>query len=143
MNKAQENYTTAEKELLVVIFRFEKFRSYLISAKVTVHTDHSALKYLMSKKDAKPQLIRWILLLQEFDVEIIDCKGTKNQAADHMSRLKTKPECTVDIKDSFPDERLLAIIVVPLFVDIVNYLVVGVTSLGATQQHLKKIFHDL
>lgn len=76
LNEAQENYTTIEKELLVVIFGFETFRSYLIGAKVTVHIDHSALKYLLNKKDAKPRLIRWILLLQEFDIEMIDHKGT-------------------------------------------------------------------
>ena len=67
---AQENYTTIEKELLAVVFTFDKFRSYLILSKVIVYTDHSSLKYLMSKPDAKPRLIRWILLLQEFDLEI-------------------------------------------------------------------------
>ncbi|KAL4363804.1 hypothetical protein GQ457_04G023680 [Hibiscus cannabinus] len=75
-NDTQVNYTTTEKELMAVIFVFDKFRSYLIGAKVTVYADHSAIKYLLSKKDAKPRLIRWILLLQEFDVEIIDRKGT-------------------------------------------------------------------
>ncbi|KAL4291879.1 hypothetical protein GQ457_14G012800 [Hibiscus cannabinus] len=76
LNDVQVNYTTAEKELLAVIFAFDKFRSYLIGAKVTVYTNHSATKYLLSKKDAKSRLIRWILLLQEFDVEIIDRKDT-------------------------------------------------------------------
>ncbi|KAL4304577.1 hypothetical protein GQ457_10G013450 [Hibiscus cannabinus] len=79
LNDAQVNYTTTEKEMLEVIFAFDKFRSYLIGTKVIVHTDHSAIKYLLSKKDAKPRLIRWILLLQEFDIEIIDRKGTENQ----------------------------------------------------------------
>ncbi|KAL4271688.1 hypothetical protein GQ457_13G011950 [Hibiscus cannabinus] len=88
LNDAQVNYTTTEKEMLAVIFAFDKFRSYLIGTKVTVHTDHSAIKYLLSKKDAKPRLIRWILLLQEFDIEIIDRKGTENQVADHLSRLE-------------------------------------------------------
>ncbi|KAL4290534.1 hypothetical protein GQ457_14G026900 [Hibiscus cannabinus] len=63
LNDAQTNYTTTEKEMLAVIFAFDKFRSYLMGTKVTVHTDHSAIKYLLSKKDAKPMLIRWILLL--------------------------------------------------------------------------------
>ncbi|KAL4339830.1 hypothetical protein GQ457_08G026660 [Hibiscus cannabinus] len=79
LNDAQVNYTTTEKEMLAVIFAFDKFRSYLIGTKVIVHIDHSAIKYLLSKKDAKPRLIRWILLLQEFDIEIIDRKGTENQ----------------------------------------------------------------
>jgi hypothetical protein len=70
----QLNYTTTEKELLVVVFAIEKFRSYLVGAKVIVYTDHAALKYLLTKKDAKPHLIRWILLLQEFNLEIRDKK---------------------------------------------------------------------
>jgi hypothetical protein len=60
---ARLNYATIEKELLAVIFAINKFRSYLVGAKVIVYTDHAALKYLLTKKDAKPRLIRWILLL--------------------------------------------------------------------------------
>jgi len=70
----QLNYATTEKELLVVVFAIDKFRSFLVGAKVIIYTDHAALKYLLTKKDAKPRLIRWILLLQEFDIEIRDKK---------------------------------------------------------------------
>jgi hypothetical protein len=63
--------------LLVVIFTFEKFRSYIVNLKVIVYIDHTAMKYLLAKKDAKPRLIHWILLLQDFDVEIRDKKGWK------------------------------------------------------------------
>src|SRR5438067_7104142 len=87
LDEAQINYATTEKELLAVVYAFEKFRPYLVGAKVIVYTDHAALRYLMSKKDAKHRLIRWILLLLEFDVEIRDKKGTENSAADHLSRL--------------------------------------------------------
>ncbi|KAL0413421.1 UNVERIFIED_CONTAM: Retrovirus-related Pol polyprotein from transposon.6 [Sesamum radiatum] len=87
MNDAQRNYATTEKELLAVIFAIEKFRPYLLLSKVIVFTDHSALRYLMSKSDAKPRLLRWILLLQEFDLEIKDRRGCENTVADHLSRL--------------------------------------------------------
>jgi hypothetical protein len=71
---AQLNYVTTEKEILAVVFAIDKFISYLVVAKIIVYTDHAALKYLLTKKDAKPCLIRWILLFQEFDLEIKDKK---------------------------------------------------------------------
>ncbi|GJS26572.1 reverse transcriptase domain-containing protein [Tanacetum coccineum] len=86
MSEAQAHYTTTEKELLAVVYAFEKFWSYLVLSKSIVYTDHSAIKYLFAKKDDKARLMRWILLLKEFDVEIRDKKGAKNLAADHLSR---------------------------------------------------------
>ena len=72
LNKAQKKYTLTEQELLVVEFSFKKFRSYLLGTRVIVRPDHSILMYLMENKDAKPRLIRWVLLLQEFDFEVKD-----------------------------------------------------------------------
>ncbi|KAI5319291.1 hypothetical protein L3X38_038999 [Prunus dulcis] len=115
-----------EKELLAVVFALEKFQSYLVGAKIIVYTDHAALKYLLSKKDAKPRLIRWVLLLQQFDLEIKDKKGSENVVADHLSRLiipaATKAH-SLPLSESFPDEPLFAVkIDTPWFADIVNYL---------------------
>ncbi|GKA34218.1 reverse transcriptase domain-containing protein [Tanacetum coccineum] len=88
MNEAQTHYTTTEKELLAVVYAFEKFRSYLVMSKSIVYTDHSAIKYLFAKKDAKARLMRWILLLQEFDIDVRDKKGAENLAADHLQGLE-------------------------------------------------------
>nr|GEY62931.1 reverse transcriptase domain-containing protein [Tanacetum cinerariifolium] len=87
MTQAETNYKTTEKEILAVVYAFEKFRSYLIMNKSIVYTDHSVLKYLFAKKDAKARLLRWIFLLQEFDFKVIDTKGAENYAADHLSRV--------------------------------------------------------
>nr|GFA80794.1 reverse transcriptase domain-containing protein [Tanacetum cinerariifolium] len=109
MNQAKTNYTTTEKEMLAVVYAFEKFRSYLIMNKSIVYTDHSALKYLFAKKDAKARLLRWILLLQEFDFKVIDTKGAENYAADHLSRLENPYENVFDpkeINENFPLESL-------------------------------------
>ena len=62
-NEAQENYSTTEKEMIAMVFACEKFRPYILGSHVIVHTDHAAIKYLMAKKDEKPRLIRWVLLL--------------------------------------------------------------------------------
>ncbi|GJY58819.1 reverse transcriptase domain-containing protein [Tanacetum coccineum] len=100
MNEAESHYTTTEKEMLVVVYAFEKFRSYLILNKSVVYTDHSALKYLFAKKDSKARLLRWVLLLQEFDFNVIDTKGAENLAADHLSRLENPYENVLDPKEA-------------------------------------------
>nr|GFA79371.1 uncharacterized protein [Tanacetum cinerariifolium] len=109
MTQAESNYTTTEKEMLAVVYAFEKFHSYLIMNKSIVYTNHSALKYLFAKKDAKARLLRWILLLQEFDFKVIDTKGAENYAADHLSRLENPYENIFDpkeINETFPLETL-------------------------------------
>nr|GFA85059.1 reverse transcriptase domain-containing protein [Tanacetum cinerariifolium] len=99
MNQAEANYTTTEKEMLTIVYAFEKFRSYLIMNKSSVYTDHSALKYLFAKKDAKAHLLCWILLLQEFDFKVIDTHGAENYVADHLSRLENPYETIFDPKE--------------------------------------------
>ena len=81
----QLNYATTKKEFLAIVFAIDKFRPYLVGAKIIVYTDHAALKYLLTKKDVKPRLLRWILLLQEFDIDIKDNIGVENTIADHLS----------------------------------------------------------
>ncbi|GJV29109.1 reverse transcriptase domain-containing protein [Tanacetum coccineum] len=131
LNNAQAHYTTTEKELLAVVFSFEKFRPYLILSKTVVYTDHSTLKYLFSKQDAKPRLIRWVLLLQGFNIEIKDKKGAENLAANHLSRLENPnigELAKEEIKDKFPDEHLMILKTKlndkePWYADYVNYIV--------------------
>nr|XP_027093596.1 uncharacterized protein LOC113714000 [Coffea arabica] len=144
LNEAQLNYATTEKELLAVIFALDKFRSYLVGSKVIIYTDHSALKYLLHKKDAKPRLIRWILLLQEFDVEIKDKKGSENLVADHLSRLEYIPiKDQVPIQENFPDEFVLALRNSPWYADFANYLVSGEIQKEFNYHQKKKFLHDL
>ncbi|GJZ44838.1 reverse transcriptase domain-containing protein [Tanacetum coccineum] len=114
--------------MLAVVYAFKKFRSYLVMNKCTVYTDHSALKYLFAKKDSKARLLRWVLLLQEFDFDVVDTKGAENLAADHLSRLENPHENKLDpkeINEKFPLETLSSIAVLdastPWFADIANY----------------------
>ena len=98
----------------------EKFSPYL--SKTIVFTDHSALRYLMTKNDAKAWLIWWIFLLQEFDLEIQDKKGVKNVVVDHLSRIPNAPTEKTSINEDFPYEHILAIFKEPWYANIVNYL---------------------
>nr|GEZ32761.1 reverse transcriptase domain-containing protein [Tanacetum cinerariifolium] len=129
MNDAESNYTTTEKEMLAVVYAIEKFRSYLIMNKSIVHTDHSTIKYLFAEKDAKVRLLRWVLLLQEFDIKVLDTKGAENLAADHLSRLENPYENVLDpkwINEIFPLETLSMVTFrgdssAPWFEDFANY----------------------
>ncbi|KAK9028455.1 hypothetical protein V6N11_025615 [Hibiscus sabdariffa] len=114
LNDAQVNYTTTKKELLAVVFAFDKFRSYLIGTK------------------------------QEFDLEIKDRKGIENQIADLLYRLENKSECenNIEIKEKFPDEKILSATAIPWYADIVNFLVSGVLPHELSSQGRKKFRHD-
>nr|GEV29436.1 reverse transcriptase domain-containing protein [Tanacetum cinerariifolium] len=151
MTDAESNYTTTEKEMLAVVYAFKKFRSCLIMNKSIVHTDHSALKYLFAKKDAKARLLRWVLLLQEFDFKVLDTKGAENLAADHLSRLENPYENVLDpkeINETFPLETLSMVAFrgdssASWFVDFENYHAGNFIVKGMTSQQKNKFFKEV
>ncbi|GKB76268.1 reverse transcriptase domain-containing protein [Tanacetum coccineum] len=151
MTEAESNYTTTEKEMLVVVYTFKKFRSYLIMNKSIVYTDHSAFKYLFNKKDAKARLLRWVLLLQEFDFKVIDTKGAENYAADYLSRLENPYENVLDpkeINETFPLETLNMVTSrgdpsTPWFADYANYHAGNFIVKGMSTQQKNKFFKDV
>ena len=110
LNKAHRNYTTIEKELLAVVYALDKFQAYLVGLDIIIFTDHSALNYLLTKQNAKARLVRWVLLLQEFNLQIKDKKGVENVVADHLSRLTIAHNThNPPINDKFPEESLLLV----------------------------------
>ncbi|GKC09910.1 reverse transcriptase domain-containing protein [Tanacetum coccineum] len=151
MNEAESHYTTTEKEMLAVVYAFEKFRSYLILNKSIVYTDHSALKYLFAKKDSKARLLRWVLLLQEFKFKVIDTKGAENLAADHLSRLENPYENVLDpkeINETFPLETLNMVTFrgdssTRWFADFANYHAGNFIVEGMSFQQKNKFFKDV
>ncbi|GJZ42446.1 reverse transcriptase domain-containing protein [Tanacetum coccineum] len=151
MNEAELHYTRTKKEMLDVVYAFEKFRSYLILNKSVVYTDHSALKYLFAKKDSKARLLRWVLLLQEFDFNVIDTKGAENLAADHLSRLENPYENVLDpkeVNEKFPLETLNMVTSrsnssTPWFADYANFHAGNFIIKGMTTQQKKKFFKDV
>ncbi|GKC01079.1 reverse transcriptase domain-containing protein [Tanacetum coccineum] len=151
LSDAQTNYTVTEKELLAVVYAFEKFWFYLVLSKTIVYTDHSALKYLFAKQDAKPRLLRWILLLQEFNIEIHDKKGVENLTADQLSRLENPHQrdlAGLEMNENFLHESLNMISLNPdnepsWFADIANYLVGNALVKGMSSQQKKKFFKDV
>ncbi|XP_074266532.1 uncharacterized protein LOC141589807 [Silene latifolia] len=126
LDDAQINYAITGKELLVVVYSLDKFRAYFVGYKVIIYTDHVTLKYLLDKKEAKPRLTRWILLLQEFDFEIRDKSGAENVVAYHLSCFRFVGGESLPIDDSFPDDHLLSITTdISWVADYANYLVGG------------------
>ena len=131
--------------MLAIVFACEKFRAYILGSHIIVHTDHAAIKYLMSKEEAKPRLIRWVLLLQEFDLEIKDKKGCENVIADHLSRVEKNKveEGEAELTKNFPDEQLFKLsFQLSWYADIVNYLACGVVPPELSYQQKRKLRTD-
>ncbi|GJZ29522.1 reverse transcriptase domain-containing protein [Tanacetum coccineum] len=151
MNEAESHYTITEKEMLAIVYAFEKFRSYLILNKSIVYTDHSALKYLFAKKDSKARLLWWVLLLQEFTFKIIDIKGAENLMADHLSLLENPYENVLDpkeVNEKFPLETLSMVTScsdssTPWFADYANYHAGNFIDKGMSSQQKNKFFKDV
>ena len=114
LNVVQQNYTTTKKRIFSRSVRVREV-SYLLGSKTIVFTDHSTLRYLMTKKDTKAWLIRWNFLLQEFYLEIREKKGVENVVADYLPEFLTPLLRKIPIDEDFPDEYILAIFKQPWY----------------------------
>lgn len=125
LSKVELNYTVTEKELLVIVHSLNKFRHYITKYQTFLHTNHAAIKYLMNRLDVNARIIRWFLLLQQFDLIIIDKPSKENVVSDFLFRLALPASEEAMVDDQLPYENLFSISVLsPLFANIVNYLVV-------------------
>nr|GFA98131.1 reverse transcriptase domain-containing protein [Tanacetum cinerariifolium] len=148
ITEAQIHHTATEKEMLAIVYAFEKFRPYLVLSKSIVYMDHSALKYLLSKQDAKLRFIRWVLLLQEFNIIIRDKKRTESLAADHLSKLENPHKDVFEnkyINKMFPLETLGKISSgsTSWFADFANFHAGNFIVKGMSSQQKKKFFKDV
>ena len=123
-----------------MVFVCDKFHSYIIGSKVTIYTNYTTIHYLFAKKDAKPHLIIWILLLQEFDVEIKDKKGSENTMAYHLLRLEVEEgDQIMAIQEDFSDENLFQVESnLPGYADVVNYMACGILPPDPSSHQRKK-----
>ncbi|RDY07875.1 Retrovirus-related Pol polyprotein, partial [Mucuna pruriens] len=129
MDPTQLNYITTEKELLAIVFSWDKFHSYLLGSKIIVFSDHAALRFLLKKPDANPRLIR-------------DKKGVENSVADHLSQIEREND-PILIRDELPDEQLLHVNTpTPWFADICNFVVATQFSPEASQLYKERLQSD-
>ena len=145
MSPAERNYTTTEREALAVVYACRKFRHYLLGYRVVFHTDHNSLKYLVNKPDLSGRIARWILLLQEFNYEVMVKPGKANANADYLSRqrgLEAASSIETPFPDEFPDEVLVFHLSegeLSAYEDIIKYLTEKVYPDGLTREE-KMIF---
>ena len=124
-----------------MVYDLDKFCAYLVGSDIIIFTDHSALKYLLTKKNSKARLIIWVLLLQEFNLQIRDKKGVENVVADHLSRLKISHNThNPPINDEFPKESLLLVENAPWYAHIANFLAIGELPTDWKAQDMKFFF---
>ena len=124
-----------------MVYALEKICAYLVGSDIVIFTDHSALKYLLTKKKAKAMLIRWVLLLQEFNLQIRDKKGVENVVADHLSRLTISHNThNPPISDEFPEKSLLLVENALWYAHIINFLATGELPANWKAQDKKFLF---
>ena len=141
LNEAQSNYTTIEKELLAVVYALDKFRAYLVGSDIVIFTDHSDLKYLLTMQNSKAMLIRWVFLLQEFNLQIKDKKGVENVVVDHLLRLTiAHDKHSPPMNDEFPEESLMQLEKAPWYAHIANFLATRETPYDWKEQDRKSFF---
>ena len=117
LTPAELNYTVTEKEFLAVVYSINKFRHYITSYEVFVHTDHSSIRFLMNKPITNGRVTQWLLLLQEFNIIIIDRPGKENLATDFLSRIQHE-DGTKPVDDTF----LMNIYLLYLFKPLGSYI---------------------
>jgi hypothetical protein len=116
------NYTVTEKEFLANFHAINKFRHYIIGYELFVHTNHSAIRFLMNKPITNARVTRWLFLLQEFNITVLDRPRKDNVVSDFLSRIKNEDD-DIPVDDSFPDEHLFSLSAnTPWFVDMENYM---------------------
>ena len=126
LNEAQRNYTTTEKELLAIVYALDKFRAYLVGSDIIIYIDHSTLKNLLTKQNTKARLIRWVLRLQEFNLQIKDKMGVGNVVADHLLRLIIAHNThNPPINNEVSEESLILVENTPWYAHIANFLATG------------------
>ena len=125
LSKVELNYTVIEKELLVIVYSSNKFKHYITLYQAFVHTSHAIIKYLMNKSDVNARIIRWLLLLQQFDLTLIEKPRKENVVAIFLSILTLPASDEEMVDDQLLDEHLFSISVLsPWFSNIANYMVV-------------------
>ena len=128
LNTAERNYTTTEREGLGMIYAVKKYRHYLLANKFTFFVDHQALLYLVNKPCNTGRIVRWFIILLEFDFTVVVKKGTTHQRADHLSRL-TNGESPIGVDDDLPDAYLFNIEMIPKWSEpMIPLLTYGTTS---------------
>jgi len=108
LSSSEKNYTMTKQEGLVVIFSLKKFRHYLLGYKAKIVIEHKALTYLVNKPNLSGRLVRWLLLMEDIDIDIVHHPGRWHGNVDGLTRAY---EGVGDVSedDDFPDATIMSI----------------------------------